>query len=205
MNVRAAIVAQFRQPRGLLGALIGVILARRPSNVARNRWTVQLLDIGPDDRVLEIGCGPGVALAEILARGGACPVVGIDHSPVMIEQAARRNSAAVSAGRLKLVVGDLSCLAATQLRFTKAYMINVAQFMPDMAAAFHTVAGSLFPGGTLAVTHQPRTPNPTAADSERAAAAIVAAMTAAGFLAPRVELLPLKPAPAVCVLGRLPP
>lgn len=204
MSLRSAIVGQFRQPRGLIGALVGRIMARRSSNVARSRWTVDLMDLKPDDRVLEIGCGPGIALEACPAKVGSGLVVGVDHSPVMIAQASTHNAAAIASGRLRLVAGDLNVLPSLATRFTKALMVNVAQFLPDMAAGFGQVASVMTPAGRLAVTHQPRNANPTIHDTERAAADIQAAMTAAGFVEIRIEFLPLKPVPAVCVLGRTP-
>ena len=58
-----ALVLQFGHPRGPLGRLVGWNMATRSSNVARSRWAVDLLDLQPTDRFLEVGCGPGVALA----------------------------------------------------------------------------------------------------------------------------------------------
>jgi ubiquinone/menaquinone biosynthesis C-methylase UbiE len=66
------------------------MFAHRPSNRQRNRWVVSLLGVQPTDQVLEIGFGPGVAVAA-LARAGAGHVYGIDHSAVMLRQASRRN------------------------------------------------------------------------------------------------------------------
>ena len=62
MNLQNVIVAQFQQPRGLLGQIAGWIMDHRPSNRDRNHWTVKLLHIQPQDQILEIGCGPGLAL-----------------------------------------------------------------------------------------------------------------------------------------------
>src|SRR5919197_1400300 len=58
-------VAQFHQPTGAVGHIAGWIMGRRSSNVARNRWAVGLLDVQPTDRVIELGCGPGVAIAAL--------------------------------------------------------------------------------------------------------------------------------------------
>src|SRR3954451_6028809 len=46
---------QFRHPRGPLGHLAGTIMAHRRSNIDRNKWTVDLLDLTPDARVLVSG------------------------------------------------------------------------------------------------------------------------------------------------------
>jgi ubiquinone/menaquinone biosynthesis C-methylase UbiE len=58
---------------------------------------VSLLALPPAGRILEIGCGPGVAIAALI-RAGAGHVDGVDHSAVMLRQAARRNAAAIWAG-----------------------------------------------------------------------------------------------------------
>jgi ubiquinone/menaquinone biosynthesis C-methylase UbiE len=61
-------------------------MAHRPSNRQRSGWVVSLLGAQPADQVLEIGFGPGLAVAE-LVRAGAGHVYGLDHSGVMLRQA----------------------------------------------------------------------------------------------------------------------
>ena len=85
-------VAQFHHPTGAVGHVAGWVMGRRSSNVARNRWAVQLLDVQPNERVIELGCGPGVAIAALATRAIRGLVVGVDHSQVMIGQALRRNT-----------------------------------------------------------------------------------------------------------------
>src|SRR6187551_3753374 len=63
--VVTAIVGQFGHPRGAAGNVAGWVMAHRPSNRQRNRWVASLLDVQPTDRVLEIGFGPGLAIAEL--------------------------------------------------------------------------------------------------------------------------------------------
>lgn len=68
MSLFDVVWSQFGRPRGLLGRLAGRIMASRGSNLARNQWAVELLEVRPDDRILEVGFGPGVAVAVIGAR-----------------------------------------------------------------------------------------------------------------------------------------
>ena len=96
------VIGQGHHPRGAAGSVTGWVFAHRPSNRQRNRWVVSLLDVQPAERVLEIGFGPGLAVAE-LVRAGAGHVYGIDHSGVMLRQASRRNAAAIRAGRVTLI------------------------------------------------------------------------------------------------------
>lgn len=200
-GLRSRVVEQFRRPHGALGRVAGWVMAHRPSNIERNRWTVSLLDVRPSDSVLEIGCGPGLAIAMVLGRKPKA-VVGIDHSVLMIETAAKRNAGALRAGVLQLEVGGLQELAKLERRFTKVFSVNVAQFFPDMPVAFRALSEVMEEDGVIATTHQPRNAHPTAADAHRMAEHISRALEDAGFSSPSIELLDLKPAPAVCVLAR---
>ena len=56
------LAGQFGNPHGPLGRLAGRIMATRGSNIERNRWTVDLLELKPHHRVLEVGYGPGLAI-----------------------------------------------------------------------------------------------------------------------------------------------
>ena len=88
--------ATFGHPRGLLGRLGGVIMAR--STRQCNAWTLSLLDIGHDDRILEVSFGPGALIQALAARATEGFVAGVDLSPIMLQQASRRNAEAIRGG-----------------------------------------------------------------------------------------------------------
>ncbi|NNC63994.1 MAG: class I SAM-dependent methyltransferase, partial [Gammaproteobacteria bacterium] len=92
MSLQQELVAQFRQPTGALGRLAGWTMAHRPSNRQRNACTIELLELAPDDDVLEIGYGPGVAIEQASREIVDGRILGFDHSKVMHEQASRRNA-----------------------------------------------------------------------------------------------------------------
>src|SRR5919197_3060116 len=117
-------LAQFHHPTGAVGHVAGWVMGRRSSNVARNRWAVQLLDVQPTDRVIELGCGPGVAIAALASRAIRGLVVGVDHSEVMIRQARRRNAAAIRAGRVRLIHAPVERLHVDDAPFDAALAVN---------------------------------------------------------------------------------
>ncbi|MET9263163.1 class I SAM-dependent methyltransferase [Amycolatopsis sp. NPDC004079] len=187
-------IAQFHRPTGIPGHVAGLIMGWRSSNVTRNRWAVRLLDIQPSERVLELGCGPGVAVAALADR--AALVVGVDHSAVVIRHARQRNRAAIRAGRVRLVCSSVENLSLDG-PFDAALAVNTVGMWPEPVARLRELARLLRPGGRVAVVSQPRQPGVTSA-------AVVEELTEllaeAGFSRPRTEMLDLDP-PVVCVLA----
>jgi SAM-dependent methyltransferase len=197
-------IAQFHRPTGAVGHVAGWVMGRRSSNVARNRWAVRLLDVQPADRVIELGCGPGVAIAALATRATRGLVVGVDHSQVMIGQARRRNRAAIRAGRVCLMHTGVESMSVSDGPFDAALAVNTAGMWPDPPARLRELAGLLRPGGRIALVSQPRCPGATAATSAAAAKELASLLTEAGFERLRTETLDLDP-PAVCVLGHVAP
>jgi SAM-dependent methyltransferase len=187
----------FGHPRGVLGWLGGTIMARE--NRERNRWVVAQLGLCPDDRVLEIGFGPGTAIAE--AARVARFVAGIDASPVMLDQARRRNAAAIQAGRVELRLGRAEALPLDDACFDTAFASNSAPLWADQPAGLRELRRVLRPGGLVATTWQPLKKSDDAG-LRALGDELAGALRAAGFEGVRVVRGgPLKPAPIVCALG----
>jgi len=197
------VVGQGHHPRGAAGSVTGWVFAHRPSNRQRNGWVVALLDVQPTDRVLEIGFGPGVAIAE-LARAGAGHVYGIDHSDVMLRQASKRNATAIRAGRVTLVNASVDQLpAALDGPFDVVLAVNSLGFWPAPAERLAELGRRLAPGGRIAIVSQPRCHGATASTSRSAAGEIENLLRSAGFTPLSTETLPLSP-PVICVIAAAP-
>jgi ubiquinone/menaquinone biosynthesis C-methylase UbiE len=106
-------------------------MATRPSNRERNRRTIELLRIQPEDWVLEVGYGPGLAIQWAAERAVRGKVVGVDHSEVMRRQAERRNCRAIQAGYVELRTGALDALPVFDGSFDKVFAVNVYMFWPN--------------------------------------------------------------------------
>lgn len=196
-------VAQFHHPTGVKGHIAGWIMGRRSSNVTRSHWAAQLLDVRPTDRVIELGCGPGVAVAALAARATRGLVVGVDHSQVMINQAGRRNRAAIRTGRVRLIQAPVEELSISDGPFDAALAVNTVGMWPDPPARLRELTRLLRTGGRIAVVSQPRCPAATSATSAAAGQELADLLTGAGYTHLRTELLGLHP-PAACVLAHTP-
>jgi SAM-dependent methyltransferase len=205
MSTRPFIVEQFHKPSGPLGPLAGWIMATRGSNVERNRRTVSLLGIEEGDRVLELGFGPGVAVPMAAAMAGPKGrVIGIDHSPVMLAQAKRRNRALIRDGRVELMLLGLDRIQHLPGPFDRVFSSNVLQFQEDRVAVLRSLLRVMGPGARLATTFQPRMRNATAKDAEDFAADLVNSLRDAGYSEISTNKLLLSPVPAVCIVADAP-
>jgi len=204
MSFKTWAVGQFGRPHGSWGSVAGWIMANRPSNRERNAWTVEQLRIQPEDRVLEIGFGPGLAVraASRLAVHGF--VAGVDHSAVMLRQASRLNAAAMEQGRVDLRLGAASSLPAFDTPFDVIFAVNVMMFWDAPVDRLAELRGLLKPGGRVAMTTQPRSRGATGDTTRRFGEKTAKALEEAGFTEIRVEIRPMKPVPTVCVLGANP-
>jgi SAM-dependent methyltransferase len=199
-----SVVAQFHRPHGVGGRAAGWFMAHRGSNRKRNVWAAGLLDVQPDDRVLEIGFGPGIAIEAMARRATRGLVAGVDHSEVMVRQATRRNASAVRAGRVDLRLGTAEDLPAFDAPFDKILAVNSLMFWDAPGARLKELGDLLRPGGQIAIAYQPRGPGSTDETAARAGREIADHLATAGFTDVRVETLPLKPTAVVCVLGLSP-
>jgi ubiquinone/menaquinone biosynthesis C-methylase UbiE len=148
------IAGKFRRPVGLFGRLVGNVMAR--SNEYEAGWTVSLLSIQPEDHVLELGFGPGVAIQRASQEAVRGVVAGIDYSETMVRVARRRNAAAVKSGRVTLRQGEGAALPYPDESFDKALSIHCVYFWPLPVDTMKELWRTLKPGGSLAVTILPR-------------------------------------------------
>ncbi|MBI1212860.1 MAG: methyltransferase domain-containing protein [Alphaproteobacteria bacterium] len=139
---------QFRHPTGTFGRVMGramSVINRRPNALA-----IEALDIQPSDDVLELGCGPGAALA-VVAKQTRGRIYGIDQSRVMLAQSARRNRKLLSEGRLSLECCHFDALPLGNASVDKVLAVNVIYFWRDMNAVLLEIGRVLRPGGALSI------------------------------------------------------
>jgi ubiquinone/menaquinone biosynthesis C-methylase UbiE len=116
----------------------------------RLRAVVAALDLGPGDRVLEIGCGHGVGATYVCERLNSGRLTAIDRSPKMIDAARRRNASYVDAGVAEFLVASLEDADLGERRFDVIFAVRVGLFHREPERARALAGRWLAPGGRLA-------------------------------------------------------
>lgn len=75
MKLLKAIGKQMQHPRGVLGKILFAWMTRK--TIAHARWTVDLMDIQPNDDIIEIGFGNGANIKLLLQRAIRGSVTGV--------------------------------------------------------------------------------------------------------------------------------
>lgn len=192
----------FATPRGLPGWLAGQLMARLSAE--RSIWGLSLLDLQPDDQLLEVGFGPGVDIqrAARVVTGGT--VVGVDLSATMVALARKRNAAAIRAGKVQLyqaaMPGPLPFGDAT---FTAIFTNNSFAFWDEPGASLRELRRVLRPGGRIAIVAQPQRLRKTPAEVRPYGETVAQALRDAGFAQVRLAVRAMKPVDAVAAIGAL--
>jgi len=162
----------------------------------RQRWAVEQLDVQPGDRILELGCGHGVAVGLICERLDGGSVTAVDRSPKMIAAAERRNAAHVSAGRARLLAAEVQGADLGEERFDKVLAVRFPPLLRGPAAPSLAAVGEhLAEDGALYVVEHPPGPGRVEALAE----SISARLSEHGYTVESVRMQPEEP--AVCVVA----
>lgn len=134
---------------------LGALPGRRSSRF--NTWTnrpsyrqvADLLELEPDDELLDIGCGWGGFLVEHGSR--VRYVAGLDRSDEKVRLARERLAERIAGGTAEVVLGDAGALPWEDGRFSAVACIDAFQFFPDPVGALAEMRRVLRPGGRAVI------------------------------------------------------
>lgn len=170
-----------------------------PAVPHRLRWAVKSLALRPADRVLEIGCGRGVAAALVCEAVTEGAYVGLDRSATAVAAARERVSGHVASGRAEFVHASLADARLSGAPpFDTVFAVNVNLFWTrDPGPELALIKGVLVPQGTLWLCYEPPSGERLRELAERLTAALTAhGYTAAPVVDPAAGLLGVSGRPA---------
>jgi SAM-dependent methyltransferase len=132
---------QFKKPTGFLGRLVSNLMIM--GNKTHYEKVIKDLEIHPNDKILEIGYGPGIGISLISERFKTCNIYGIDFSALMYRRAVKRNTKYIKNNRVHLLFGDFIDTEINTSGFDKIFCINVIYFWDNLNKPFERVKSLL--------------------------------------------------------------
>ncbi len=145
MSIGSYLMSQFAQPHGPLGGLFGSLLNR--GNRLINRCSLEALEVGSGQRVLDVGFGGGAALEILLAEKDCGYVAGLDPSETMVRAAERRLAPWIEDGRLAVRRGTAEDIPWPGTRSSTGVLsVNSLPYWPDPPRGVREIARVLRAG-----------------------------------------------------------
>lgn len=145
---------------------------------ARLTWALSVVDPAQGERLVELGCGPGVAAALVCERLVDGHLVAVDRSATACARAAARNAAHLEAGRLSVVRSEVAALTLPAGSVAKVFAVNVNLFWTRVPVRELAVLRDVLrPDGSLFLLYGK---GPTGAD--RVTGTIADALRSGGFV-----------------------
>lgn len=153
-NILKIIAQQLRKPEGEGGKQTGEKM--NSGNKYINEWTIEMLQLKPQDNVLEIGMGNGFFVSSIIEVDESIKYTGLDFSELMVEEASKRNKKFIEEGRAQILFGTADNIPFKDESFTKVFTINTIYFWEDREKVLSEIRRVLKPGGILIISLRPK-------------------------------------------------
>jgi arsenite methyltransferase len=155
MSMASFMAAQLRRPSGFFGRHFLLRLLNR-SNTPANEMVLEVLNLNPEDSVLEVGFGGGDLISKMARTVTKGHIAGIDFSPDAVEACSRRFSTLIAAGKISLQCAEVEKLPFAADTFTRACAVNVIYFWADPMVPLKQIHRVLKEKGKLVLCFTPR-------------------------------------------------
>jgi ubiquinone/menaquinone biosynthesis C-methylase UbiE len=149
-----SIAEQLRKPAGEYAVKVGEKM--NEGNLHINLYTIEALNLAPDDNVLEIGMGNGFFVKDILSANNFIRYTGCDFSEVMVDEASKINEEYVKEGTAKFCVANAEQLPFNDGEFDRVFTVNTIYFWANPSLVLSEIKRVLKPAGQVVISIRPK-------------------------------------------------
>lgn len=157
MGLIKDLFANTRKPgKGMSGQMMLKMM-----NIMHNKnalWCLSNLEIEKAATILEIGCGGGKNISNLLEKAPDAKIYGVDYSETSVKNSRKFNRKAVSEGKVEVVHGSVSSLPFEDGKFDLATAFETIYFWPDLVNDFKEVNRVLKSGGKFFICNEAARP-----------------------------------------------
>jgi len=113
-------------------------------------FAFECVNVGENDKILDIGCGGGVNIEKFLKLTSG-NVDGLDYSGVSVNASIRQNQNAVESGRCNVIQADVSDMPIDDESYDLVSAFETIYFWPDIANTFKEVSRIIKPQGQFMI------------------------------------------------------
>ena len=182
------------------GRIMATVMAT--GNADMENAAVDLVNPGPDAKVLMIGCGPGIGVVAAARRAPNGMVIGIDPSNVMTERTRTRCRRARVEHITRVERAAAESIPLPDHSQDAVVSVNNIQLWDDRVAGLDECVRVLVPGGVLVVLLHTWA-MPDAVTAEEWIADLTADLTERGVRVDSPQIQRFRSGPAMVLVGRL--
>jgi cyclopropane fatty-acyl-phospholipid synthase-like methyltransferase len=170
-----------------------------PKAAERLVWAVDTLEVKPNDQLLEIGCGHGVAVSLVCEKLKDGHITAIDRSAKMIAMAKKRNAEHIAVGKASFQTVALDKAKFGDTQFDKIFAIRIGGLVRAGAEReLEVVRTHLAPKGIFYLVYDPFKPGQVQEVIETAARGL----EAHGFTVEKTLTKAIAKTKVVCISAR---
>lgn len=156
MSILKKFYPNTRRPEGFGGRLM--LSMMNAGHNANALWGLSHIEIPPEAGILDIGCGGGKNIGNLLRRATQGRVYGVDYSAASVKKSKRTNKTAVFQERASIMQASVSALPFEDEKFDIATAFETVYFWPDLLHNFMEVRRVLKKGGVFLVCNEASRP-----------------------------------------------
>ncbi|MFJ5965389.1 MULTISPECIES: class I SAM-dependent methyltransferase [unclassified Bacillus (in: firmicutes)] len=150
--IQSWIGKQMREPKGLFSKWVARYMEKNHHDI--NQWTIQLLNIQENDRILEIGTGRGMTLSKVAEKLDRGKIYGVDASRHMVKYAKRKNKKLLEQNKAVISLGKAESLPFEDRSFNKLFTVQTIYFWTDIEQVMKEVYRVLQVDGEVYLSFQ---------------------------------------------------
>lgn len=148
MGIIEILVRQSGKPSGILGRIMVKIMNHMDSGL--NKWVVEKIN-NPTGTALDIGCGGGETILNLLKYNKIHHIIGIDYSLDAVKVAIKKNKDFVKKKKADIIQGDVTALPFPRDFFDIIMAVRSHYFWDDYEKAFAEIYRTLIQGGKMII------------------------------------------------------
>lgn len=115
-----------------------------------SEFAFECVDVGNNDKILDIGCGGGVNIEKFLKLTDN-NVDGLDYSELSVKESTKRNQRAVDNGRCKLIEAGVDDMPIDDEEYELVTAFETIYFWPELSETFKEVSRIIKPNGQFLI------------------------------------------------------